>query len=168
MGSTGSLHLTFEPPASQEQLALLRAALKDFDYDAPVDSIEVSGTPDGDLVTSGERYVYWRKPLYMSHEVLVETLNRLGISGHGWLIEGYEAPMHPPPDADRFVFGGYNGSVVERIARGTDMREASGALYRAEEALRAAALQGDDKAVLCAADVYRRAHKKCASVRGGG
>jgi len=110
MGSTGDFHLTFDPPATDEQLKSVRDDLYKLDYDAPIKDVISTGTTRGefgDVALGGEEYAYWRKPMYdVTNEALTDIMEAHGLNGHGFLIEHYGREPRPRVEScHRFVFG---------------------------------------------------------------
>lgn len=163
MGSTGDFHLTFDPPASDEQLADVREALTALDWDAPAGDVLSHGTQKGrhgDVTSAGEEFAYWRKPLSDAHDgTIVAIMEAAGLNGHGFLIEHYGRDQwKPPEDRDRFAFGRCP-EMRARIEHSTKVWELWGDVCTAWGDVKKAAESGDDAALVDAAGRWREARK---------
>jgi hypothetical protein len=146
MGSTGMLHLRFDPPATKEQIKSFVARFQDLDWDAPgEDYFDEDGTIAGrfgGVVGPGRQaWAYWRKPTAYMGDV-VSTLESVGLRGHGWSIETYDSEFNTAPDvADHFAFGGH--PYAEQIQKDNQRREAVMTEFRLERAVIMAAKDVD-------------------------
>ena len=148
MGRYEQLHLTFDPPISEETFKALKAALKDADYDAPVDDLDIGGVIKSDSrpplsreCRHEEWFCHWRKPPWdMNIQSILEAHH---VNGHGWMRERINDHL-PIDDNMRFTFG-TAPEMRARIDRAKELRDAKMNVYDAKEAVIAAARAQDSR-----------------------
>jgi hypothetical protein len=153
------LHLTFDPPATAEQVERLNREALAEDYDWPAKCIASRGTTAGQYGGSagGEDYCLWRSPMDALECGLPALLNSIGLSGHGWLGHDYgDGRSRGPRDADRFTFG-YAPEMLARIDHAKRQDALSAAVYAARDAMVKAAESGRDDDLPALARAYREA-----------
>ncbi len=155
------LHLTFDPPATDEQLAAARCVLLELDPDAPTGAITPDGTVEDEFggEVDGEAFAAWRKPVGAARArgAIAEALDVVGLNGHGWLDVADMGAMRlrPPADLRRFTFGDCP-EMRARIDAAEQAFEASRSYSMAMQELAAAAESGDsDRLEKAAANVRR-------------
>jgi len=162
MGSTGDFHLTFDPLATDEQLAQVREALDELDPGYfTVTNVVAAGTKEGQhggVNSDGEVYAFWHKPLWeITNEVLAGIMEAAGLNGHGFLNERYDGDGWTPPDDQyRFVFGQCD-EMRSRIKHDEEVGRLWSIACSAHTAMESAAKSGDDARLVMYAHQWREA-----------